>query len=67
MNTSDRMMTAREVAQALHLHVNTVKRLADRGELPCYRVCSRGDRRFHPTDVEGYLARMALLAREAQP
>lgn len=57
----DRMMTAREVAEALHLHVNTIKRLGDRGELPFYRVCARGDRRYHPTDVQAYLARMLLL------
>ena len=40
------MLTASEVAELLHLHVNTVKRLGDRGELPFYRVCKRGDRRF---------------------
>ena len=40
------MLTATEVADMLHLHVNTVKRLGDRGELPFYRVCKRGDRRF---------------------
>ena len=28
------MLTASEVAELLHLHVNTVKRLGDRGELP---------------------------------
>ena len=32
------MLTASEVAEMLHLHVNTVKRLGDRGELPYYRV-----------------------------
>jgi len=35
-----RMLTASEVAEMLHLHVNTVKRLGDRGELPFYRVCN---------------------------
>ena len=43
------MLTATEVAEMLHLHVNTVKRLGDRGELPFYRVCKRGDRRFRLT------------------
>jgi excisionase family DNA binding protein len=51
------MMTASEVAQMLHLHVNTVKRLGDRGELPFYRVCKRGDRRFRLDDVMAFLAR----------
>ena len=51
------MLTATEVAEMLHLHVNTVKRLGDRGELPFYRVCKRGDRRFRLDDVMQFLAR----------
>jgi excisionase family DNA binding protein len=49
------MLTATEVAEMLHLHVNTVKRLGDRGELPFYRVCKRGDRRFRLEDVLRFL------------
>jgi excisionase family DNA binding protein len=49
------MLTASEVAEMLHLHVNTVKRLGDRGELPFYRVCKRGDRRFRLEDVLRFL------------
>ena len=51
------MLTASEVARMLHLHVNTVKRLGDRGELPFYRVCKRGDRRFRLDDVMAFLDR----------
>ncbi len=51
------MLTASEVAELLHLHVNTVKRLGDRGELPFYRVCKRGDRRFRREDVIDFLSR----------
>ena len=51
------MLTASEVANLLHLHVNTVKRLGDRGELPFYRVCKRGDRRFRLDDVIEFLRR----------
>jgi excisionase family DNA binding protein len=51
------MLTASEVAELLHLHVNTVKRLGDRGELPFYRVCKRGDRRFRLEDVMQFLQR----------
>lgn len=51
------MLTASEVAEMLHLHVNTVKRLGDRGELPFYRVCKRGDRRFRLEDVRQFLDR----------
>ena len=50
-----KMLTAAEVAEMLHLHVNTVKRLGDRGELPFYRVCKRGDRRFRYEDVLRFL------------
>jgi excisionase family DNA binding protein len=32
-----------------------VKRLGDRGELPFYRVCKRGDRRFRYEDVMKFL------------
>ncbi len=51
------MLTASEVADMLHLHVNTVKRLGDRGDLPFYRVSRRGDRRFRFDDVMAFLAR----------
>ena len=51
------MLTASEVAEMLHLHVNTVKRLGDRGELPFYRVCKRGDPRFRYNDVLTFLQR----------
>ena len=53
---ADQPLTATEVADMLHLHVNTVKRLGDRGELPFYRVCKRGDRRFRLDDVMKFLA-----------
>ena len=53
--------TASEVADKLHLHGNTVKRLGDRGELPFFRVCSRGDRRFRLEDVMAFLTRNARL------
>ncbi len=51
------LLTASEVAEMLHLHVNTVKRLGDRGELPFFRVCRRGDRRFRLEDVVAFLTR----------
>jgi excisionase family DNA binding protein len=56
-NGVGKLLTASEVAEMLHLHVNTVKRLGDRGELPFYRVCKRGDRRFRLDDVMEFLRR----------
>ena len=55
-NEVGRLLTASEVAEMLHLHVNTVKRLGDRGELPFFRVCKRGDRRFRLDDVMKFLS-----------
>lgn len=52
-----RMLTAREVADSLGLHVNTVKRIPPE-ELPFARVVARGDRRYHWADVAAYLARL---------
>ena len=56
-NEVGKLLTATEVADMLHLHVNTVKRLGDRGEIPFYRVCKRGDRRFRLDDVLDFLRR----------
>ena len=55
LNELGKMLTASEVAEMLHLHVNTVKRLGDRGELKYYRVCKRVDRRFLLEDVRRFL------------
>jgi excisionase family DNA binding protein len=56
-NEVGRLLTASEVADMLHIHVNTVKRLGDRGELPFFRVVKRGDRRFRYDDVIEFLRR----------
>ena len=56
-NEVGKLLTATEVADLLHLHVNTVKRLGDRGEIPFYRVCKRGHRRFRYDDVLDFLRR----------
>jgi len=52
-----KLLTATEVAEMLHLHVNTVKRLGDRGELPFFCVVKRGDRRFRYNEVVEFLHR----------
>jgi excisionase family DNA binding protein len=51
------LLRTREVAEMLQLHVNTVKRLGDLGDLPFYRVGRRGDRRFRLLGVTAYLER----------
>jgi len=52
---SKAMLTIREVAQLLNLHINTVRRLSNKGMLKAYRIGSRGDRRFRREDVDGFL------------
>jgi excisionase family DNA binding protein len=56
MTQSDRLMNVKEVAAFLHVAEVTVRRMTERGDLPCYRVGNRNERRFRPRDIEVYLA-----------
>jgi len=49
------MLTIRDVAQLLNLHINTVRRWGDKGILKSYRIGTRGDRRFRREDVYRFL------------
>jgi len=49
------MLTTREVAQLLNVHINTVRRWSNRRILMVYRIGSRGDRRFKRRDIEKFL------------
>ena len=50
-----RMLTVSEVAHLLGAYINSVRRWADMGLLPCYRIGLRGDRRFRPDEVSSFL------------
>jgi excisionase family DNA binding protein len=50
------MLTVREVARFLSVHVNTVRRWSDEGKLKAYRITRRGDRRFKQEDILLFLA-----------
>jgi len=52
---SNGMLTAREIARFLNVHINTVRRWSNRGMLKTYRIGSRGDRRFLREDVVAFL------------
>ncbi len=52
------MLTVREVANLLHVHVNTVRRWSNRGLLKSYQINERGDRRFRQVDVALFLTKM---------
>ena len=49
------MLTTTEVAHLLHVHPNTVRRWANKGLLPAYRLGTRGDRRFKRKEVEAFI------------
>ena len=50
------MLTVSEVAHLLGAHMNSVRRWADKGLLPSYRIGFRGDRRFRPDEISSFLA-----------
>jgi excisionase family DNA binding protein len=50
------MLTVKDVAVILNIHVNTVRRWSDQGILKAFRITSRGDRRFRQQDIARFLA-----------
>jgi len=49
------MLTTRDVSQFLGVHSNTVRRWSNKAILKCYRLGSRGDRRFRRDDIDAFL------------
>jgi excisionase family DNA binding protein len=49
------MLTVKDVARLLHIHVNTARRWSDRGIIKSFRISRRGDRRFRQKDIELFL------------
>ena len=56
-SNTDRLLLVSEVAELLRVHPTTVKKWADKGLLPCYRLGPRRDRRFRIEDVREFLLR----------
>jgi excisionase family DNA binding protein len=50
------MLTIKDVARILNIHVNTARRWSDQGILKSYRITRRGDRRFKQEDIARFLA-----------
>jgi excisionase family DNA binding protein len=50
------LLTARQVAERLHVHPNTVKRLIRSGALEAYRLGKRGDVRVSEAALARYLS-----------
>ena len=55
LSSNGRLLTVSQAAHLLGAHVNSVRRWADMGLLPCYRLGLRGDRRFRPDEVSSFL------------
>ncbi len=51
----ENMLTARQVADFLHVGISTVRRWSDRRMLKFFRIGSRGDRRYRREDVLRFL------------
>ena len=49
------MLTTRDVARLLGLHINTVRRWSNQGLLKSYRIGPRGDRRFRREEIDSFL------------
>jgi excisionase family DNA binding protein len=58
------MLTTRQLARLLNVHINTVRRWDDRGILKAYRIGPRGDRRFSREDIDTFLAEKCQAGRK---
>ena len=50
-----KLLTIRQTAEVLNVHVETLRRWDKRGKLKAVRVNERGDRRYDPKDIEAIL------------
>jgi excisionase family DNA binding protein len=55
INGRAQLLTPTEVAQLLHIHINTVRKWSDQGILKPYRIGARGDRRFDRDQIMVFL------------
>ena len=53
----EKLLGVKEAADMLCVHPSTVRKWTRQGLLKSYRVGPRGDRRFDPEDVKGFLNR----------
>ena len=59
------LLTAREAAQFLYAHINTIRRWSDEGILKSYRIGKRGDRRFSREDIALFLEQTLHKSEQA--
>ncbi|MEN8614398.1 helix-turn-helix domain-containing protein [Dehalogenimonas sp. THU2] len=46
------LINIREASELLNVSINTLRRWGDKGKIDCWRISSRGDRRFRREDIE---------------
>lgn len=51
-NELQKLLTIRQAAEVLNVHVETLRRWDRSGRLKAIRVNNRGDRRYKPEDLE---------------
>lgn len=51
-----------DVAKTLNVSIDKVRSLVASGELRAIRISTRGDLRFRPSDVKGYIAERETLS-----
>jgi excisionase family DNA binding protein len=49
------ILTTRELAKILNVHINTIRKWADRGIIPYRKVGKRNDRLFDKNDIQTFL------------
>jgi len=49
------LLSTMEAAQRLRIHPNTLRRWSKQGILKCYRLGTRGDRRFSASEITDFL------------
>lgn len=51
-NELSKLLTIRQAAEILNLHIETLRRWDKSGKLKAVRIGSRGDRRYRKEDIE---------------
>lgn len=54
-NPGVRYLTARQTAEYLSIHINTLHRWTKEGRIRAYRIGERGDYRYDIKDIEAFV------------
>ncbi len=59
---ADEFMTVQDVARLLRVGPKTIYTMAQRGEIPCFKL--RGQWRFERADIDAWIAEQKIAARK---